>query len=322
MRLAMRDLQGYIEDRSFDVYACDRCDTRRASPLESDERIYDAIYRNADALPGYWRYGHYAKEVLKLPEPLDFLASAEDVYWAVRQCLRQTSRVGRPLRVLEVGSGLGYLTHSISRAGYDIVGLEISSTAVARARERYGDLFVCASVEDYARHQGASFDVIIIAEVIEHLTDPISVLKHVVRLVAPQGRILVTTPNRSYFLGRRRWGSDLPPVHLWWFSERSMEAVADRLGMKLELLNFRGFNYTHPQDPLERWLSESYREGPVLNKDGSPNVAAMRGPPPRSWFATHVPWRIQTLWMAALGLLFNPTARRKTLAAVFHPARA
>jgi len=109
-------------------------------------------------VPGYERYAQYAEAVLKEPDPLGYLANCEDVYWAVEQYLQQKICMSNnpKYRILEVGSGLGYLTYAIARRGYDVIGLDVSAEAVRRAIERYGEMFVCANLADYSEAHKSS----------------------------------------------------------------------------------------------------------------------------------------------------------------------
>jgi SAM-dependent methyltransferase len=311
-------IEGYIEGRYFDLHRCKQCETTSASPPEADQELYDIIYKNADALPGYWRYSGYASEVIKENQPLTYLASREDMYWAVERFLSTVSGQKKRLKVLEIGSGLGYLTYSVAQAGFNIRGLELSSAAVAQSRQRYGDLFACGSVEEYAASHTESFDRIIVTEVIEHVADPVALLKTAMRLMHHNGKMLVTTPNRSYFLGDRCWGSDLPPVHVWWFSEKSMRALAARLDTKVHIPSFWSFNCKYPGYPFDRWFKKSYRIEPVLDQERRPRTyrGGSRGNR-KSWLASNVPWRLQRLYMVGLNVLLNPSGKRETLAAVF-----
>jgi SAM-dependent methyltransferase len=67
------------------------------------------------------------------------------------------------------------------------------------------------------------------------------------RLLRPGGKLLITTPDRDGFDPGDRWRTDPPPVHFHWFGRRSMEVIADRLGVDVELLDFTDFNEAHVQ---------------------------------------------------------------------------
>jgi 2-polyprenyl-3-methyl-5-hydroxy-6-metoxy-1,4-benzoquinol methylase len=236
---------GYRAGESYDIYWCSNCDTSQARPLAVDPAIYEDIYRSIERVPAYERYARYERAVLLSDAPLDELAEAEDVYWAIRQHLRDRAATQRDLRLLDAGSGLGYLTHALALAGHDVRGIDISEAAVARARTTFGDHYETADVTHYARMHARAFDAIVMTELIEHVPDVYGLLSAAVEALDSGGALLVTTPNKSSFAADAIWATENPPVHLWWFSERSMRALAVRLGCFVEFVDFAEFNRAH-----------------------------------------------------------------------------
>ena len=119
VRLVWRAYPGYREPDTFDIAECASCRTRMALPLDVDATaVYEAIYRQADRIPGYDRYVRYAADIAREDDPLAYLAGRELAYWGIREAL--AGEPGRPLRILEVGSGLGYLTYALRRAGHEV----------------------------------------------------------------------------------------------------------------------------------------------------------------------------------------------------------
>jgi SAM-dependent methyltransferase len=179
--------------------------------------------------------------------------------------------------LLEVGSGLGYLTYSLAKSGYNIRGLELSTKAVAAAQKRYGDLYDAGDLFELTRSAPGAYDVVILTEVIEHLSDPLSFLAAARGLLAPGGVILLTTPNKSLYPPTSYWQTDNPPVHLWWFSEASMRQMAIGLGMQIHFGDFTAFNagrmFGRPAGP-----PDSNYCAPILDAEGG---VALRGQPGR-----------------------------------------
>jgi len=163
--------------------------------------------------------------------PLEWLAAQEEMYGFIAAELgRRGPAATGP--VLEVGSGLGYLTWSLHTAGYRVRGLELSRHAVEAARARFGDHY---AVHDVSRADPAvdGADLVIMTEVLEHVTDPAALLASIARLLRPGGTALVTTPNKSAAPRNAYWLTDNPPVHLWWFSETTLRLLAARAGLRV-----------------------------------------------------------------------------------------
>ena len=242
--LAYRGHPGYQLPTRFDIYHCASCDTKFVEPLESSPTVYDLIYRHIEDVRGYARYARYARTVSRRENPLAYLADEEDTYWAIEQYLSRYMKATMP-RLLEVGSGLGYLTYAVSRRGYDIRGLDISPIAVASARARFGDLYDCGNLLSVAASMEGSYDAVVMTELIEHLPNLVELLVAALRLVKPTGDLVLTTPNKSASPAHVLWDTDAPPVHLWWLSEKSIATLAARLGVSLRLIDFTEFNRTH-----------------------------------------------------------------------------
>ena len=232
---------GYQEPARFAIHGCDVCDVQFAEPPEAPPGLYERIYRNVAILPGYARYHRFATEIAGQADPLGWLAAQEDVYWFVAHALRALG-IGPDDAVFEVGSGLGYLTYALRRAGFAATGLDISTTAVASATERFGPYF--RSVDAGALTQAAPGQaaVVILTELIEHVADPDALLVDVAAMLCPDGAALITTPNKTIARLGAVWDTENPPVHLWWFSETAMRVLADKHGLEASFFDFSEFN--------------------------------------------------------------------------------
>jgi 2-polyprenyl-3-methyl-5-hydroxy-6-metoxy-1,4-benzoquinol methylase len=202
-----------------------------------DSDLYDLIYSKPDEIPGYNRYSKYAQNVLKQRNPLEYLAKSEDTYWAIKNYLQNTpNSINKNL--LEVGCGLGYLTYSLVKAGFNITGIDISMNAIEKATARYGNHFVCADLHEYGQKNDLKYDIIILTEVIEHVPNIYEILRSLTGLLADGGEIVITTPNKSSFPNEAVWHTDLPPIHLWWLSETSMNKIADSIEHFVKFTDF------------------------------------------------------------------------------------
>lgn len=106
---------------------------------------------------------------------------------------------GDAKRVLSVGCGAGVTEAHLVRRGIEVIGIEMSPPAAAAAAEN-GLTVLNADVRDVDDQlAGSSFDCLIYADVLEHLSDPEAVLRRHVERLAPGGVVIVTVPNfRNY----------------------------------------------------------------------------------------------------------------------------
>lgn len=268
-KLTAKGIQGFKDGQFFDVYECQECRTSFCSPLEVDPEIYKDIYRYGETMSGYNRYHAYYREVKNKADPLLFLEKQEECYWFIANYLQENiDKVGTKL--LEVGSGLGYLTYSLDKSGYNIQGVELSSVAVEEATKKFGDLYRCEDALALI-NDGECFDVILLTEVIEHLINPVKFIQQLKKLLNPGGCILVTTPNKDYATNKfLQWGTDLPPVHLWWFTKDSFHKMAVSADLSVAFYNFRSWNKFNFPRKLVKPAKTSTNTPPRMTVNGAP----------------------------------------------------
>jgi SAM-dependent methyltransferase len=245
-----------------------------ANPREVDARVYDAIYAVPGGAPGYDRFFQYARRIVRVRDPLRYLTSRVDTAWGVHKALRKY----RAATILEAGCGLGYFTYALKRGGYDVLGIDVSPKAVAQATRAYGELYRTESIESYARITDRRFDAVVMVEVIEHLEDPINAVEGAIRLLSPGGSLVLTTPNRTYYGYDQVWSTDLPPLHLWWFSQDSIQVLAARVGCRAEFVEFAEYNAWFPVLHAFRCAHAAMLDaaGGVLRRESLPMSLARR----------------------------------------------
>ena len=117
--------------------------------------------------------------------------------------------------------------------------MELLSSAAERAKDRISEVLV-GNVEEIALPwSSASFDVLILSEVLEHLVDPWAVLKKLWPLLKPGAIVLASSPNVSHhrvirMLIRGDWNLTdmgvMDKTHLRWFTPRSYAALFESCG--------------------------------------------------------------------------------------------
>ena len=100
--------------------------------------------------------------------------------------------------MLNLGSGAGDFTAEIACAGARVIGVEVAEAAIARARSRHQELeFRLAAIEGPLPFDDGGFDLVWTSEVIEHVADTARWLSELRRVLAPGGRLLLTTPSHG-----------------------------------------------------------------------------------------------------------------------------
>ena len=113
----------------------------------------------------------------------------------VVEVLRRADINERP-RVLDVGSGGGFLAETLTDAGYTVIGIDPQMAAVRTASEHVNASFARAMGESLPFADG-SFDAVVCSEVLEHVQDPAAVIAEVSRVLRPGGVFVFSLPNRT-----------------------------------------------------------------------------------------------------------------------------
>lgn len=262
---------GYQEPDTFDIYHCKNCEASFPFPVREDvDKIYDLIYENKSKISGYKRYFGFSQQVKLEKDPFKYLAYKESPYFGVWKILHEIPEP-QNVKVLEVGSGLGYLTYSLKKAGFDVVGIDISQKVVSQATKEFGALYKQLDIFEYAKDTSDTYDYIVLTEVIEHVPKPVEFIRTLLSLLNSNGKLIVTTPNKGVFDSRTVWGSDLPPVHLWWLTEKSMKVIADLTRSKVSFLTFEDY-YKHKPAIIDVSVPDTpVLPASVFNKEGVVN---------------------------------------------------
>lgn len=145
-------------------------------------------------------------------------------------------------KVLDVGCSGGFFLNVLS-SEFEKHGVEIDEEGVQYARDHFsfGSNILCHPIE-VAPYDSATFDLVIMRGVIEHLPDPIAAISKVSLLLKPSGYFFISaTPNVDSFcadLYREKWNQFHPIRHLWYFNVTTLSRLCTRVGLKLVAKDF------------------------------------------------------------------------------------
>ena len=204
------------------IVRCSVCSLIFPNPMPVPETLGE----HYDVAPeAYWTESAYFED------------SANDLSETIETFSRLSQRAPKQCSALDIGSGLGKAMAALSRAGFDVSGIEPSASFRRAAIERSGipqDRLMLASVEN-AEMRAGSFDFINLSAVLEHVGNPAAVLRKTVEWLKPGGLMYVEVPSSAWLLSAlmrifyRLTGSDCvintspmhPPYHLYEFGLES-----------------------------------------------------------------------------------------------------
>ena len=207
----------------YQVIECARCGQVSTFPFPSP-----------DTLRALYDTGYYAG-----PAAARFRSgAAESVVRFFRRrraaMLRRRMRGVRGRRILDVGCGRGDTLAWLQRWGADVHGTQVSATAAQVARDLIGHERIFVGDLADAGYADASFDCVTLWHVLEHVPDPLALLKEVRRILRPDGFVYIEVPNAGGWAARRfghRWLAYDVPKHLFHFSPRTLTALGQRVGL-------------------------------------------------------------------------------------------
>lgn len=162
---------------------------------------------------------------------------------------------GVGLKLLDVGAGSGILLEAAQKFGFEAVGIEPSTWLANIAKER--KLNIHAGVLPHPAIND-EFDVVMLIDVIEHVTEPLMLLRQARNYVKPGGIVLVVTPDVSSFfarvLGFKWWHYRI--AHISYFNKKTLRLVTERAGLKFIKFSRPGwyFSYAYLRERLLKYL--------------------------------------------------------------------
>ncbi|MDN5882041.1 MAG: class I SAM-dependent methyltransferase [Nitrosospira sp.] len=141
-------------------------------------------------------------------------------------------RVRSGARLLEIGCGGGQQLEFLRNLGWLAEGLDLDPVAVevASARGLKARVGTLKEQSFPNRH----FDAVVSSHVIEHVHDPIGLLRECGRILTPDGKLVVITPNTAswgHLWFRSNWLALDPPRHLYLFNPVALRRAAEEAGL-------------------------------------------------------------------------------------------
>ncbi len=225
------------------VLRCAECDLIRADPLPTlEEKV-------AVETQGY-------TDETAFPEVRDFFANChrnfveDPVIRGMRGHLVELEhQLGGTGTLLDVGAGTGIFMHLARERGWHPTGVDICPLTAEKAAREFG---VQIAVGPFEHHtfDGGQFDAVTMLDVLEHVPDPMAVLRRVHTLLRPGGAVYIAVPNQrslltaivdAYARAGGPWAQKLllrlyVAPHLHYFTPRTIERAVTAAGFRMARL--------------------------------------------------------------------------------------
>ncbi|BDG60365.1 hypothetical protein caldi_14550 [Caldinitratiruptor microaerophilus] len=174
--------------------------------------------------------------------------------------------------LLDVGCGSGQFLANMRARGWNVLGVEPDGEAVRVAREHFGLTVSQGTLEEVDLREG-TFDAVTLNHVIEHVLDPVGILRSCRRVLKPGGLLVVVTPNPAG-LGARFFGEGWlhwdPPRHLFLLSPQNLGEAAQRAGLQVVRL------WTVSRAARDTWQASRILRRHGVLRGGIPRNVPMR----------------------------------------------
>lgn len=155
------------------------------------------------------------------------------------------ARAGAGATVLEGGVSSGYFARVLTEAGMIVDGFELDPVAAARARTVCREVWVGDLQQIDPATLNGPYDVLLFGDTLEHVPDPVAVLRRLRRVLTDDGALVVSLPNFANWAvrlqvlaGRFRYSDRgiLDRTHLRFFTERLARELFDEAGYRVDSL--------------------------------------------------------------------------------------
>jgi len=172
-----------------------------------------------------------------------------------RSILKHFKKYLRTGKILDVGAGSGILVEEALKMGYQAIGIEPSVWLQQKAEEHHLPVIQGVLPSDLIR---GPFDAVTLIDVIEHVEDPIALLYEIRSVLAPNGLLILNTPDvRSFFAKALRWNWwHFRIAHITYFDKKTISMLLSKTGF--EILHLRRpcwyFNAEYLFERIQKYL--------------------------------------------------------------------
>ena len=176
----------------------------------------------------------------------DYLLEKEQVEKTASKRLNQiNSFTQNGKTLLEIGAAYGFFLN-VAKELYTVTGVELSTHASQYASDCLGLNVINGTIHE-SNFESSQFDLVTMWDVIEHLADPMLVMKEVNRIMSSSGLLTLTTPDAGSVLAKlqgKSWRLYDPPYHLCYFSHKTIRCLLEASGFTVARIKYSWETHT------------------------------------------------------------------------------
>ena len=181
------------------------------------------------------------------------------------------------LKILDVGCSKGFIGKSLQNSGFEFYGVEYSKEDAKEAKKYYKEIKVLDLDKKKPSCKNNSFDIIIMADIIEHLKDSLGIVKYFAECLKKDGIMIISTANVANIYVRLKLLAGnfdyeergiMDRTHLRFFTLKTFRKLAKEANLKIIKEDFTPI-------PLPM-VHEKFQQGRILNPLHKMNYHAMK----------------------------------------------
>lgn len=207
----------------YSIVACSNCKLKFVDPRptkSSLSKLYTQKYYLGLEIPN--SYENYESWTIQHKRD----------YYNKLKLIEKNSKIGK---LFEIGCSNGYFLSLARTNGWQVNGMDISNYAINKARKKYS-LKLSSGPAETMKIKKQAYNVVVMWDTIEHLTNPYLVLKNIHKLLKSNGRLFLSTGITDDLLDKVTIGYSIwyvPPNHLYFFSFKSLSNILRLSGFKV-----------------------------------------------------------------------------------------
>lgn len=208
-------VQSVESHNDYVLYLCATCDVVFSDPMRAESSYYENSldYQMRDTL---------------IMDPIKW-----DFRWDMLEFLNNPPETRGSL--LDIGCGTGYFVKRAQELGFSAHGIETTERSVKSGRSFFNlDTIHATDLKGYIdKFPGSKFDVITLFQVLEHVEDPMLLLREIKQVLVENGTLVIAVPLRDRWPDTSGEEGDYPPHHLTRWSPESLEYILRMNGFRI-----------------------------------------------------------------------------------------
>ncbi len=219
-KLSCKDFTFSME--KFTIVSCETCDFTFTNPRPDD-----------DSLQHYYKSESYISHTNSTKGLFNLIYQKIRSYTIKRKVVL-LKKLGCKGKHLDIGCGTGEFLHACASSGLKCMGIEPSKLARTQAIKNYN--LSVSSDTNLGNIAECSFDSITMWHVLEHLPDVVNTVSGLQKILKKKGKVIIGVPNHKCLdakIYKEYWAAWDVPIHLWHFSQHTIETLFKKNNFKL-----------------------------------------------------------------------------------------